>query len=89
MRAVAVVVVLVFGQHVHKLPLTEDQHPIQALSADRADPPLGIGVALRRTRWTTQHRDADISEHGIEAGHEFGIAIADQEPEVVSPLPQL
>ena len=36
MRTVRVVVDLVLGQHMHELPLTEDQHPIQALATDGA-----------------------------------------------------
>jgi hypothetical protein len=87
MRAVHVVVPLVLGQHMHELPLAEDQHPIQALATDRADPPLGIGVGLRRTWRTAQHFDADIGEHGIEARRELRVAIADQEPETISALP--
>jgi hypothetical protein len=58
------------GDHVSELPFVEDQHPVQAFSADRADPPLGVGVGPRRTRRTTQHRNADTGEHGIEAGGE-------------------
>ncbi len=88
MRPVRVVVGRVLGQHVHELPLVEDQHPVQAFAADGAHPPLGVGVGLRRTRRTTQYRDADVGEHGIEAGRELRVAIADQEPESVSLLPQ-
>src|SRR6266508_665926 len=87
MRAVPVVVPLVLGQQMHELPLAEDQHPIQAFAADRADPPLGIGVGLRRTWRTAQHFDADISEHGVEARSELRVAIADQEPEAIRALP--
>jgi hypothetical protein len=38
----------VLSQNVRELSLGEDQHSIQALSADSADPPLGVGVGLRR-----------------------------------------
>jgi hypothetical protein len=38
-------------------------------------------------RRTTQYADAGIGEHGIEGGSELRVAIADQEPEPVSPLP--
>ena len=88
MRPVRVVVGRVLGQHVHELPLVEDQHLVQAFAADGAHPPLGVGVGLRRTRRTTQYGDADVGEHGIEAGRELRVAIADQEPEAVSLLPQ-
>jgi hypothetical protein len=88
MRAVRVVVVLVLGQHVSELRLVEDQHPVQALARDGADPPLGVGVGLRRTRRTTQRRNARGGEYSIEARRELRVAIADQNPETVSPLPQ-
>src|SRR6266571_4856847 len=84
-RTVRVVVPVILGQHVTKLPLAEYQHPIQALAADRAHPPLGVSVGLRRARRTTQYGDADISEHGIEARGELRVTITDQEPELVSP----
>ena len=87
MRAVCVVVVLILGQHVSELLFVENQHPVQALSTDGADPPLGVGVGLRRTRRTTQHRDAGISEHGIEAFGELRVSIADQEPETSARSP--
>ena len=87
MRAVSVVVGLVLGQHSGKLPLVGDQHAVQALTTDRADPPLGIGVGLGRTRRTAQHGDAGVSEHGVEGNGELGVAIADQErkPSICSP----
>src|SRR5664279_3276249 len=87
MRPMRVVVVLVVGQNVSELPLAEDQHPVQALATDRAHPPLGIRVAFRRTRRTSQHLDTGIGEYSIEACGELRIAITDQEPEAVGPLP--
>ncbi|MDT4963614.1 MAG: hypothetical protein QOF87_3261 [Pseudonocardiales bacterium] len=89
MRAVRVVVVLILAQCGYELPIVEDQHPVPAFSADGADPPFGVGVGLRRTRRTTQHRDADISEHGIEARAELRVSIADQEPEAASLVTQI
>ncbi len=56
-RTVHVIVGLVLGQHVDELSLVEDRHPVQALASDRADPPLGVGVGLRRTRRARQDRD--------------------------------
>ena len=82
-----VVVVLVLGQHVDELPLVEDQHPVQALTPDRAHPPLGMGVALRSPRRSTQHLNVGVSEDLVEARGELRVAITDQEPETVSPLP--
>jgi hypothetical protein len=64
----------------------EDQHPLQALATDGADPPLGVGVRHRRTRRTSQHADAGVGEHGILARGELRVAIADQKPEAISLL---
>ena len=44
-RPVAVIVPGVFGQDLAEMPLTEDQHVIQALSAQRAHGPLRECVA--------------------------------------------
>ena len=76
-RAVSVVVGLVLSQHMDELPLVEDQYPVQALVADGADPSLGVSVGLRGQRRTAQHHDAGTREHGVEAGSELGITIAD------------
>jgi hypothetical protein len=46
-RPVGVEVHHVLGQHCPKLALVEDQHPIQQLAADGADPSLGDGVRPR------------------------------------------
>src|SRR6266700_4028845 len=88
MRTVCVVVRLVLGQNVPKLPLAEDQHSVQTLATDRTDPALGEGVALRCTRRATQHSDVGIGEYRVEACGEFRVAIADQEPESVGTLRQ-
>jgi hypothetical protein len=39
---VAVIVPDVLGQDAAEMPLTEDQHVVQALAAQRAHEPLGI-----------------------------------------------
>jgi hypothetical protein len=88
MRTMGVVVVLVLGQDLDELALVEDQHPVQALAADGADPPLGVGVTLRCTGRATQDCDAGIGEHSIEARGELRVAIADQKPEAVDPVRQ-
>ncbi len=42
-----VVVLDVHGEHVLQLSAAEDEHPVQTLGPDRADPPLGEGVGPR------------------------------------------
>ena len=47
MGSLAVVVLDVGLQHRSKMPLAQEEHPIEALGADRPDEPFGIGVGLR------------------------------------------
>ena len=46
-RAVAVVMVDVVGQHRPQLPAAQDQHPVQQLPPDGAHPAFGEGVRTR------------------------------------------
>jgi hypothetical protein len=41
--AMSIVVFVVLNQHVHEVPLADDQHAIQAFAADGVDPSLGVG----------------------------------------------
>jgi hypothetical protein len=50
------------------------------------DPPLGVGVGFRGPWRASQHGDAGAGEHGIEAGGELGVTVADQEPKAVDLL---
>jgi hypothetical protein len=54
MRTVPVVVRNVLSQHRAQMPAADDQHWVQHLPPNRADPPLGEGV---RPRWL-HRRDA-------------------------------
>lgn len=85
-RPVAVVVRRILGEDGSELTFMEDQQPVQTLVPDGADPPFGVGVRPRRPRWTAHDSDHDVGEHGVEAGGELGVSVADQEPEGVCPL---
>jgi hypothetical protein len=51
-RAVAIVVIDVLGQHRPQLPAPEDQHPIKQFTPNGPYPPLGVGVSAdSRVRW--------------------------------------
>jgi hypothetical protein len=47
-RALAVVVGHVAGEHVFEVAAADDQQPVEALGSDGADEPFGIGVRLWR-----------------------------------------
>jgi hypothetical protein len=87
-RAVAVGMVGVLGQHRPQLPTADDQHPVQQLPPDGAHPPLGVGVGLRRPHRRAQHPDSLGREHRVECGGELGIPIPDQQPELADAVLQ-
>jgi hypothetical protein len=72
----------VLGQHSLKLAPVEDQHPIQQLTADGADPSFGDRVRPGRTHRCAQDAHGLAGEHGIEDAGELAVAIPDQEPEL-------
>ena len=88
MRPVPVVVGLIFAQDPGEMSLVEYQQAVQALAAQGADPPFGVAVRLRSPRWAAQYRDSAAGEHGVEAGRERVVAIADEKPASVRPLPR-
>jgi hypothetical protein len=72
----------VLGQHPPQLPTADDQHPVQQLPSDGADPPFGVGVGPRRPHRRAQHPDPLGREHRVERGGELGIPIPDEKPEL-------
>jgi hypothetical protein len=76
-------------QDSQQVPRAFDQHPVQTLAANRAYPPFRVCVRPRRLRWTAEDPDAFTGEHVVEHVGVLGVAVADQEPELPGPLPQL
>jgi hypothetical protein len=59
-RAVAVVMIGILGQHRPQLPAPEDEHPVQHLPPNGTNPPLRIGIRPRRSTPLSRHpRGAD------------------------------
>jgi hypothetical protein len=86
MRPVPVVTRLVLGKHAYQVSVIEDEQAIQAVTAHRADPSLGVAVRWWGLRWAWQCLDSDIGEHRVQAGRERGIALTDKKPEAVGLL---
>ena len=78
MRPVAVVMVDVDAEHVLELSPADDQHPVEALAPDGADPALGERVRLRRPERCPDDLDAFASEDLVENVAELAVAIVDQ-----------
>ena len=81
---VAVVMLGVLGQHGDGLPLIDDQGAVEEFAADGADEPFGDRVGPRRPHRRPDGPDVDGGEHLFERGGEFGVPIADEEPEAVA-----
>jgi cytosine/adenosine deaminase-related metal-dependent hydrolase len=85
---VSVVVGDVLGQHTFEVPATEDQHAVEALTADGADEALGEGVGSGSSHRSADDADAVSSEDLIEARGELGVPVTDQELDGNDPVPQ-
>jgi hypothetical protein len=59
----------------------QDQDPVEALAAERPDPPLGVGVRVRRPNRCADDPDALATEHRVEVTTELAITIVEQKPE--------
>ena len=79
MRAVFVVVSHVLGEHRFEMTTTEDEEPIETLSAGGAYESLGDRVRTRRSHGRLDDPDALRAEHLVEAGGELRVSVPDEE----------
>jgi hypothetical protein len=68
----------VLGQHRPQLPASHDQHAVQHLTPNGANPPLRVGVRPRCPHRRAQHLDSLGGKDRIERGGELRVPIADQ-----------
>jgi hypothetical protein len=59
----------------------EDEGPVKAVGAERADPPLGVGVRVRCLNRRTDHPDPLGPEHLVEGVAELRVSVVDEEQE--------
>jgi hypothetical protein len=81
-QEVLVVVRDVVCQHRLEMWSTDDQHAVQQLMTDCADPSLSHRVRARRPRGRPQSPDALGSEDGIEGVGELRVPVTKQKPEL-------
>ena len=87
----------VLGQHRLEVAAVEDQHQVESLAAEGADPSLGDRVRSRCPYRCAQDADTfvgehGVGEHGIEDASELAVAIPGQEREArhtVAEVPQV
>src|SRR5436309_2215570 len=60
----------------------EEQDPVEALSADAADPALGVRPRLRRPHRRLNHPDPHRAEDLVELTAELAVAVRDKEPRI-------
>jgi len=68
--------------------VTEDQHPVEALTADGADEALGEGVGSGSSDRGADDVDTFRLEDIVEAGDELGVTVTDQELDGKDPILQ-
>jgi hypothetical protein len=79
--AVSVEVVDVAREDSFEVAAVEDQEPIEALTADGADPPLRVRVRLGCAHRCSDDPDRFGAEDLVEGGSELAVAVMDQEPD--------
>ena len=67
----------------------DEQNPVGALLADAADEAFGVWVAVRAARGNLGDGDGLAGEDRVEGGREFGVAVADEEAELVGAVADL
>lgn len=77
----------VLGQDARQVPFAGDEHPIGALASYRADPALREGVRSRGLWRRGENVDTGGGEDRVEGRGELRVAIVEQEPEPVGPVP--
>ena len=78
MGSLAVVVLDVGHQDRAEMAFAQEEHPIEALGADRPDEPFGIGVGLRCPPRSAQYLDPLGPEHLVEDWAESLVPVMDQ-----------
>jgi hypothetical protein len=82
-RSVGVVVLDELGQDVAEVSWSGDEDVVEAFSAQGADPALRDRVRPESLRWRLDDADSVSVEDVVEGSGELGVAIADQEPELL------
>jgi hypothetical protein len=89
MWAVVVVVPFVLGQYTTQVAFAVDEEPVGAFASHGPDPPLGDRVRPRSPDRRLDNSHTESDEHFIEDTRVLGVAVADEEPDVPGPLPQV
>ena len=84
--AMLVVVLDIDPEDLVQVTTANDQEPVEALGADGTDPPLGVGVGVRRLDRRDDHLGALGAEHLVEPATELGVAVAEHKAQPPSSI---
>jgi hypothetical protein len=79
-RALAVVVGHIGGEHLIEVTAAENHQPVETLASNGANEPLRVGVGLRRPDWCSNDLDPFAADDLVEGGAELAVAVVNQEP---------
>jgi hypothetical protein len=82
----SVVVLDVHPEDLLQVTTADDQQPVEALGADGTDPPLRIGVGVRRLDRRDEHLGTLGAEHLVEPATELRVAVAEHKAQPQSPI---
>src|SRR5262249_35904895 len=80
MRPVVVVVRHIRREDMLEMAAAEDEEPVKTLSADAANPALGVRPRLRRPHRCPDHADPFGAEDLVELAGQLAVSIRDEEP---------
>ena len=81
MRPVLVVMAAVDAEHLLEMAAAEDEDSVETLSAEGADPALGVSVRVRRLDRRADHPDALSLEDLVEVVAELRVVIVEEKAE--------
>src|SRR6266536_2907969 len=75
------IVAAVDAEHVLEMTAAEDEDSVETISAQSADPALGVSVRVRRADRCADHPDALSPENLVKGVAELCVAVVDEKPE--------
>ena len=79
-RSVRGVMSDILAQHALKMPVRNDQEPVEAFAPNASDPALGVCPRLRRPHRRLDYTDVFGAEDLVELARELAVAVTDEKP---------
>jgi hypothetical protein len=82
----SVVVLDIDPEGLLQVTTANDEEPVEAFGADGADPPLGVGIGVRRLDRRDEYLGALGAEHVVEPATELRVAVAEHKAQSLSSI---